>query len=29
MRDFAIEFSGTGSQKASEAAIIYRALGSR
>jgi len=29
LRDFAIEFSGTGTQKASEAAIIYRALGSR
>lgn len=29
LRDFAIEFSGTGSQSASEAAIIYRALGSR
>jgi len=29
LRDFAIEFSGTGTQEASEAAIIYRALGSR
>jgi len=29
LRDFAIEFSGTGTQQASEAAIIYRALGSR
>jgi len=29
LRDFAIEFSGTGSQSASEVAIIYRPLDSR
>ena len=29
LRDFAIEFSGTGTQSASEAAIIYRPMSSR
>jgi hypothetical protein len=29
LRDFAIEFSGTGTQSASEAAIIYRPISSR